>query len=344
MRVALVSTLSTPVRLHGSGSVEGLVWLLSRELTARGHDVTVFAAAGSEPVGALVATLPGTYAENGAPDDWQACEWINLCRAAEMSDRFDVVHSHAYLYGLPLHNLFRCPTVHTMHVLGTAGYARLWEAFPDARVTAISRHQWSAFPSVRPAAIIPHGVDESQFTFRAEPEDYFCFLGRFMPGKGVLEAIHAARELGVRLRLAGPTNEYFEQQVRPLVDGRSVEYVGWVAGPERDRLLGGARALLYPQQHPEPFGLVQVEAMMCGTPVAAVGIGAVPEIVEEGVTGAVADPGAAFVPAVERAMRLSRRRVRDTAIARFPASRMADGYEAVYQDAVEAAGCRTGAR
>ena len=345
MRVALVSTLSTPVRRHGSGSVEGLVWLLSRELTARGHEVTVFAAAGSEPVGRLVAALRGTYGQNGVPDDWQACEWINLCRAAEMSDRFDVVHSHAYLYGLPLHNVFRCPTVHTMHVQGGEGYAKLWQAFPDARVTAISRHQWSAFPSLRPVAIIPHGVDESQFTFRAEPEDYLCFLGRFMPGKGVVEAINAARELGVRLRLAGPSNEYFEQQVKPLMDGRNVEFVGWVAGAERDRLLGGARALLYPQQHPEPFGLVQVEAMMCGTPVAAVGIGAVPEIVEEGVTGALAAHGAPFAPAIERAMRLDRRRVRETAVGRFPASRMTDGYEAVYRQAVEAgAAGRTGAR
>src|SRR5688500_13485568 len=102
MRVALISTLATPVRPRGTGSVEGLVWLLSRELTALGHAVTVFAAAGSEPCGELVATLPGPYGAKGSPDDWRLCEWVNLCRAVEESGRFDVLHSHAYLWGLPL--------------------------------------------------------------------------------------------------------------------------------------------------------------------------------------------------------------------------------------------------
>jgi glycosyltransferase involved in cell wall biosynthesis len=334
MRIALVSTLATRVRQRGSGSVEGLVWLLSRELTALGHDVTVFAAGGSEPCGELVAALPGPYGDQGSPDDWQLCEWINLGRAVEQSGRFDVLHSHAYLWGLPLEPLCRVPMVHTTHVCPHKDAVRLWALRPGACVTAVSDYQWSAFPGLRPAAVIRHGVDATQFTFRREPEDYVCYLGRFIPGKGPLDAIAAARSLGLRLLLAGPRNDYFRKHVEPLVDERTVEYLGPLGGPERDRLLGGARALLYPLREPEPFGLVPVEAMLCGTPVAAVRLGAVPEIVEEGLTGSSAAAVDGFREAVLRALTLDRRWVQERAAQRFSASRMAREYAEVYQRVV----------
>jgi glycosyltransferase involved in cell wall biosynthesis len=337
MRIAQVATVGTPVRREGSDSIESLVWLLGRELTLRGHEVTVFATAGSEVCGELVATLPGPYGTAGAPDDWQLCEWINLCRAVEQSGRFDVLHSHAYLWGLPLQRLARAPMVYTLHVTPYEDEARLWSLTPRACVTAISRSQWGAFPQLRPAAVISHGVDPAQFTFRAEPEDYVCFLGRFVPGKGPLAAVAAARELGVRLLLAGPRNEYFEEHVEPLVDGRSVEYVGSVSSRERDRLLGGARALLYPVQAPEPFGLVQVEAMMCGTPVVAMALGAVPEIIDEGVTGYTAASADEFVRQVPRALALDRQRVRARAEERFSARRMAELYAELYDRVVREA-------
>jgi glycosyltransferase involved in cell wall biosynthesis len=331
MRIAQVSTLSTPVRREGSDSIESLVWLLSRELTALGHEVTVFACAGSEPHGELVVTLPGPYARDGSPGDWHVCEWINLCRAVEQSARFDVLHSHAYLWGLPLQALSHAPIVHTLHVSPYEDEARLWSLVPGAHVTAISHYQWSAFPERRPAAVIPHGVDPGQFTFRAEPEDYVCFLGRFIPGKGPVEAIAAARALGVRLLLAGPRSDGFREHVEPLVDGRSVEYVGFVSGRERDRLLGGAKALLYPVKEPEPFGLVQVEAMMCGTPVVATALGATPEIIDEGLTGYTAANAEELVRQVPRAFALDRRRVRERAEERFSAVRMAAKYAQLYQ-------------
>jgi glycosyltransferase involved in cell wall biosynthesis len=311
--------------------VEGLVWLLARELKRLGHEVTVFAAAGSRVDGELMVTLPGTYAANGSPDDWQLCEWINLCRAVEQSGRFDVLHSHVYLWGLPLEPLSKAPMVHTLHVTPDDDAARLCAMYPSAWVTGISRFQWSAFPRLKPSAVIHHGVDAEQFTFRAEPDDYVCYLGRFTPGKGPLVAIAAARALGLRLRLAGPNNDYFRKHVEPLVDGHTVEYVGTVGGATRDRLLGGARALLYPLQEPEPFGLVMVEAMMCGTPVAAVRLGAVTEVVEEDVTGHWAEPGGDFSAAVRRVLSLDRGRVRATAEARFSAERMARDYAVVYE-------------
>jgi glycosyltransferase involved in cell wall biosynthesis len=300
-------------------------------MTRLGHEVTVFATAGSQTCGELVATLPGPYATAGSPGDWHLCEWINLARAVEQSRRFDVMHSHAYLWGMPLAPLAHAPMVHTTHLCPDADAARLWSMTPDACVTAISRFQWSAFPHLRPAAVIHHGVDEGGFTFRPEPEDYACYLGRFTPGKGPVAAVAAARTLGLRLLMAGPSNAYFEREVRPLVDGRQVEYLGPVGGAKRDQLLGGARVLLYPLTEPEPFGLVAAEAMTCGTPVAAVRVGAVEEVLDEGVTGCSASTAEGFAEAVVRALGLDRRRVRRRAEERFSARRMAEEYLGVYE-------------
>jgi glycosyltransferase involved in cell wall biosynthesis len=331
MRIAQIATVECPVRQNDVGSIEGLVWLLTRELTRLGHEVTVFAAADSETDGELVATLPGPLGTAGAPDDWQICEWINLCRAIEQSGRFDVVHSHAYLWGMPLEPLARAPMVHTLHLWPHKVDAQLWSLVPGAWVTAISHCQWRRYPHLRPAAVIHHGVDASQFTFRPDPQDYVCYLGRFLSSKGPTEAIAAARSLGLRLLLAGHADDDYREHVEPLVDGKWVEYVGWVGGAHRDRFLGNARALLYPIQEPEPFGLVLAEAMMCGTPVAAMRLGAVPEIVDEGVTGYSAASAEDYPEAVRQALALDRRRVWGHAAERFSAERMARQYVDVYR-------------
>lgn len=331
MRIALVSTVSAPVRKDAGGSVEAWTWLLTRELARLGHNVTVFGCGGSEVDGEVVATLPGPYGAAGSLDDWQLCEWVNLCRAVEQSERFNVLHTHAYLWGLPLEKFSRAPMAHTLHIVPDDNAARLWSTSPGACVTAISRHQWNGFSDLKPAAVIPHGVDVSQFSFREKPDDYLVYLGRFISGKGPLHAITAARKLGLRLVLAGPENSYFREQVKPFVDGKTVEYAGSVRGAERDRLLGGARALLYPIQHPEAFGLVLVEAMLCGTPVATTRLGAVPEIVDEGVTGCAVESMEKFPAAIAQALTLDRRRVREQAAQRFSAERMARDYVAVYE-------------
>lgn len=331
MRIAQVSTLGTPVRATGAGSIESLVYTLTDELTRAGHEVTVFAAGGSRVSGALVETLPGPYGCDGAPGDWQACEWINLCAAIGASSEFDVLHSHAYLWGVPLEPLSRCPIVHTLHVAAHQEAATLWERAPEACVSAISRFQWRAFEHLRPSAVIPHGIDAARHTFRERPEGYACFLGRFVPGKGPLEAIATARALGLPLRLAGPRNDYFDRHVAPLVDGHAVSFAGPIGGDERDALLGGASLLLYPVQAPEPFGLVMVEAMMSGTPVAAYSVGAVPEVVDEGVTGSCTPAGGDLVAAARRALELDRRLVRERAEERFAVERMAGDYLALYE-------------
>lgn len=334
MRIAQISTLASPVRQNASGSVESLIWLLTRELARLGHEVTVFGAAGSEADGEVVETLPGPYGENHSLDDWHLCEWINLCQAVQQSGRFDVLHSHAYLWGLPLEPLSQAPMVHTLHIVPDEDSARLWARSPNACITASSRHQWRAFPRLQPAAIIPHGVDAAQFTLQTTPADYVCYLGRFEPGKGACAAITAARAAGVRLLMAGPTSPYFREQVQPLIDGKSVEYVGFLKGADRDKLLGGAKALVYPIEYPESFGLVLVEAMLCGTPVAAMRLGAVPEIVNEGITGLSVESLAQMPEAIAKCFSLDRRRIRQEAEQRFSAARMAGDYLRVYQQII----------
>ena len=334
MRIAQVSTLSAPVRRETGGSVESLIWLLTRELVGLGHQVTVFGTAGSEVDGELVATLPGPYGAEGSLDDWHLCEWVNLCRAIEQSSRFDILHSHAYLWGIPLERFSRAPLVHTAHIVPDSNSACLWGMSPQSAVIAISKHQWSAHPLLEPLAVIPHGAETSQFTLREEPDDYLLYLGRFTSGKGPLQAIEAARALGLPLRLAGPENKYFREQVKPLVDGRMVDYAGYVTGAAREKLLGGARALLYPIQYPEAFGLVLVEAMLCGTPVAAMRLGAVPEILDEGVTGHMAVSREGFLEAVTNCLRLDRRRVRQHAEQRFSSGRMAREYARAYEKVI----------
>lgn len=331
LRIAQVPTVSTPVRPFNSGSIESLVWQLTRKLVMLGHEVTVFGIAGSEVPGELVETLPGPYARNGSPEDWHVCEWINLVRAVEQSERFDIIHTHAYLWGLPLEGLSKAPMVHTLHVLPGRETTQLVALYQDAYITGPSRAQWATCPDV-PAAVIGWGVDPAFFSFEPEPDDYALFLGRFIPDKGALRAVECARTLGIPLRLAGPRNDYFSTVIEPHVDGETIKYEGWVSGEARDALLGHARVLLYPLVRPEPFGLVQVEAMMCGTPVAAFSIGASPEIVDNGVTGWCADTNAGFEAAVLNCLAIDRTAVRARTLDRFSLDAMANAYVNAYED------------
>lgn len=317
--------------------MESLVWAMSEGLTAAGHEVTVFGADGSEVTGELVATLPGPYARDGSPGNWHLCEWINVCRAIEESDRFDIVHFHSYLWALPLEALGRAPMVHTLHIWPYEDDAFLWRAYPRARVTALSRAQWSNFPDLEPVAVVPHGIDPHRFPARGRSDGYACYLGSFRAGKGPLEAIAAARAAGMPIVLAGPGSPWFTEHVAPLVDGDTVRYIGPVAGKDRSDVLGGAAVLLAPYTSPEPFGLVLIEAMMCGTPAVTTAVGAAPEIVDPGITGVVVADPAQLPEAVVRAAELDRTAVRRRAEERFSVERMVNGYLEVYEGIVQPA-------
>ena len=185
-----------------------------------------------------------------------------------------------------------------------------------------------------------HGIDTDNFVYREKPDDYLLFLGRFTDGKGVLQAIEIAKRIGMRLILAAAVNEYYRERVAPHVDGRHVVFYGEADFQAKVKLFGGARALLYPIQAREPFGLVLAEAMACGTPVAALDRGAVREVVEEGVTGMVFEDLEQMANELPRVFDLDRRRVHERAVARFGAARMVDEYVSVYARIAQAHGVR----
>lgn len=331
MKIAQIATLAQPVAPARTGSIELVVWNLTEQLIALGHEVTVFATADSQTSGQLVSILEKGYeCKNGPIRDWLGCEWMNLCAAVEQASEFDVLHSHAYLYGLPLTRLAGKPFVHTHHIQVEPDHYQFARRYPEAYITAISRHQWEQYPDIPLLGVIHHGLNTALLPFQQEPQDYLCFLGRFIHSKGPHLAIEVARKVGIPLLMAGEPTEYFKEKIEPLVDGSLIKYVGPVYGEAKAQLLGGARALVYPLEQPESFGLVVIEAMLCGTPVAALGIGAVPELVDYGVTGYYAQDLDHLVTLMAQVLRLDRRLVRKQSEERFSACRMATQYVEAY--------------
>lgn len=333
LRIAQVAPLAAPVTGAHTGSIEQLVWLLTEELVRRGHEVTLAAAGDSQTSAALHAVYPRGYEYD---DDLWNCEFhetLHMASVFEKAGDFDVIHSHVYHYALPFIRLVQTPVIHNYHVLPDDDIARAFGRYPEANVVAISKYQRGLFPGNPQTAVVHHGIDTAAFPFSPERGDYLLFLGRILPDKGTVEAIQLARAVGMRLRIAGPpddSTDYFPSQVVPLLDGRQVEYVGPVDLKERNALLAGAAALVYPIQAPEPFGLVLIEAMACGTPVLATGLGAVPELVHNGVTGYYAPDMAALASRLEAVLALDRHRIRQEAVTRFDYRRMVDEYERIY--------------
>ena len=332
LRIAIVAPVATSIPPERSGSVETMTSLLTEGLVARGHQVTLFATGSSRTGATLHATFAQGYREDLDIWPWELCELFNLSAAVERSASFDVIHYQAEYYpmSLALSRLSTSPLLQTLHHAPSAPEVALWARYPEAPFVAVSEEQARLLAGLNVVATIPHGIDTDAFTFRATPDDYLLFLGRFTEGKGVLQSIEVARRTGSTLVLAAADNEYYRDVVAPEVDGTQIVYAGEVDHEAKVALLGGARALLYPVQAGEPFGLVLAEANACGTPVAALDRGAVRELVDEGVTGGVFATLDALVAGLPGVLALDRARVRSTAVSRFGAGRMVDAYAAVY--------------
>lgn len=340
MRIAHIAPVATTIPPPKSGSVETMTSLLTEGLVRRGHDVTLFATGDSRTRATLVSLYPHGYWHDENMWPWELYEMLNLAAAVERAREFDVIHYEAAYYPMSLAfaRLSPTPIVQTLHHSPSQAEVKLWLHYPEAPFVAISDEQARLLDGLNVVGTVLHGVDTANFTFRETPEDYLLFLGRFTDGKGVLQAIEIAKRVGMRLILAAAEDDYYRQKVAPHVDGRHVVYYGEADFAAKVKLYGGARALLYPIQAREPFGLVLAEAMACGTPVAALDRGAVREVVDDGVTGLVFDTLEHMVNELPRVFDLDRRRVRERAVARFGVERMVDGYVEVYQRIVEARG------
>jgi glycosyltransferase involved in cell wall biosynthesis len=337
LRIAHIAPVATTIPPSRSGSVETMTSLLTEGLVARGHDVTLFATGDSMTQARLHAIYPHGYSHDPHMWPWEFYELLNLAAAIERSADFDLVHYEAEYYPMALAfvRLARAPVLQTLHYSPAPSEVGLWSKYPEAAFVAISSEQARLMQGLNLVGTVLHAVDTGRLAFRSDPDDYLLFLGRFTEGKGVLQAIDIAKIAGTRLILAAAENEYYRNIVAPHVDGAQIVFAGEADYPRKVDLLGGARALLYPVQTPEPFGLVLAEAMACGTPVAALDCGAVREIVDNGVTGIVFENEERMAAGLSRVLGLDRRRVRDRAVERFGVDRMVAQYEAVYRRLME---------
>jgi glycosyltransferase involved in cell wall biosynthesis len=332
LRIAQVAPVAQSVPPAKSGSIETMTALLVDALVSRGHDVTLFATGSSVTRARLRAVFDRGYCEDSSIWPWELCELFNLAAAVEQGSAFDVIHYQAEYspMSLAFSRLSATPVLQTLHHLPTSAETALWSKYREAPFVAVSRHQARALAFLNVVAVIPHAIDTAAYPYRSTPDDYLLFLGRFSDGKGVLQAIEAAQRTRMRLILAAAQNDYYREVIAPLVDGDQIVYAGEVAHTGKAELLGGARALLYPLQSGEPFGLVMAEAMACGTPVAALDRGAVREVVDEGTTGRVFDSLDALVQGLRSVLALDRAVVRARAMERFNPDRMVDAYLGVY--------------
>ena len=332
LRIALVGPVAQSIPPTRSGSVETVTAMLADGLVARGHDVTLFATASSVTDARLHALFPQGYHQDTALWPWELCELFNLAAAVERADAFDLIHYQAEYYPMSLAytRVSPIPVLQTLHHTPTAPEVALWLHYAEAPFVAVSHAQARLLSDLNVVATVHHAVDPAIFSFGPTPDDYLLFLGRFTAGKGVLEAIEVARRTDQRLILAAADTEYYRAIVAPLVDQHQIRYAGEVGQTEKVALLRGARALLYPLQAGESFGLVLAESTMCGTPVAALERGAVSELVDHGVTGGVFDSLDALVDGMPGVLALDRARVRARAVKRFGPNRMVDAHVEVY--------------
>src|SRR5581483_4762882 len=272
MRIAQIAPLFERVPPHRYGGTERVVSYLTEELVARGHDVTLFASGDSITRARLVPGAPKSLRLGDPHVDPVALHLGMLLAVYERAKEFDLIHSHTDYLGLPLINRSSVPRVQTLHGrLDLPEIHPIYRAFPEVAFVSISDAQRAPLDGISWAGTVHHGLPHDLYGFHESPGDYLLFLGRISPEKRPDAAIRVAVRAGVPLRIAAkvdrPDQGYFDQVVRPLLGHPLVEYLGEVDDGEKERLLGGALALLFPLDWPEPFGMVLIEALACGTPI-----------------------------------------------------------------------------
>jgi glycosyltransferase involved in cell wall biosynthesis len=340
MRIAQVAPLFESVPPQNYGGTERVVSYLTEELVAAGHEITLFASGDSVTKARLIPMCPHSLRTDKDCIDQQAYHFVMLEEVLRRRRDFDLIHFHVDYLHFPFSRRARFPHVTTLHGrLDLPELPLVYRTYPEMPVVSISNSQRRPLPWINWQATVYHGLPEDLHTFRAQPGSYLAFLGRIAPEKGVDRAIEIARRAGMKLKIAAKIDtadgDYYKE-IESLFRDPLVEFLGEVGGPDKDELLGNAHALLFPINWPEPFGLVMIEAMACGTPVIAWRNGSVPEVIEDGVTGFIVEDLDAAVEAVGRVESLSRQRCRQVFQERFTAARMARDYLAIYRRLVGA--------
>jgi glycosyltransferase involved in cell wall biosynthesis len=337
MRIAQLAPLaeSVPPRLYGG--TERVVSWLTEELVRRGHDMTLFATGDSSTAAELAPVWPHALRLAQPQVDPIIAQSAALELFARRASDFDVLHCHCDWLHLPILTRLGMPFLTTLHGrLDLPGLPELIRTFPQAPFVSISDNQRKPLPTARWIGTVHHGFPADLLRPSSEPGRYLAFLGRLSPEKGPAVAIRIARDAGIPLRIAAKLprrdRKFFKERLEPLIDGRQIELTGEVGEDKKEQFLAGASALLFPIDWPEPFGLVMIEAMACGTPVIAFRQGSVPEVIEHGVSGFVVDDEAGAIDAIKRLHELDRRRVREAFERRFTVGIMVDKYLALYRE------------
>src|SRR3954447_8607724 len=343
MRIAQVAPLTEAVPPKLYGGTERVVHWLTQELVELGNDVTLFASGDSHTSAKLDAMWPRALRLDGSVRDPNALHMVMLERVRQKCDdeEFDFLHFHLDYYPFSLFYRQPTPFLTTLHGrLDLPEHQPVFTTFSDLPVISISNAQRRPVPQANFIGTVYHGLPENLLTPRPVTPSYLGVVGRIAPEKGVDRAIRIAIRCGIPLRIAAKVDrsdeDYFDEIIRPLADHPLVEFIGEIGDREKPELLSGALGLLLPIDWPEPFGIVMIEAMACGTPVIAYNRGSVPEIIDQGLTGFVVEDETSAVAAVGRLETMDRRAVRKRFEARFTARRMALDYLAAYRSLIEA--------
>jgi glycosyltransferase involved in cell wall biosynthesis len=339
LRIAQVAPPMERVPPRAYGGTERVVHELVKELVRRGHDVTTFASGDSDVPGRLVATVPDALRPLGYDGDASPYFYLTILEVLDRASEFDLIHSHLEWASFVLARVSPVPVVSTFHGRLDLPWSEQTFAWPTRGLVAISENQASTHPEVAWAGIVHNGLTLDAAPFDRRRSDALCFVGRMAPEKGIVEAIAIAVATGRPLRIAakigptGPEQAYYDEVFKPALEaaGPSVEFLGEIEQAERDILLAESYAALMPGSWPEPFGLVAIEALACGTPVIARRVGALPEIIRDGVDGFFGDDTDQLAFHVARVEGLDRAAIRTSVIERFSAARMTEGYEAIYR-------------
>jgi glycosyltransferase involved in cell wall biosynthesis len=336
MRIAQISPLTEAVPPKLYGGTERVISWLTEELVSLGHDVTLFASGDSLTTATLAPMWPRALRLDGSVRDPNALHMMMVEQVCRRADEFDILHFHLDYYPFSLMSRQRIPFITTLHGrLDLPEHQPVFETFSSIPLVSISNSQRRPVHKATWVDTVYHGLPKGLLAPKSKTPSYLAFLGRISPEKRVDRAIHIAERCGLPLKIAAKVDpadiDYFNADIRPLLEKPHVEFIGEISDAEKSDFLSGAVALIVPIDWPEPFGLVMIEAMACGTPVVAYNRGAAPEIVEDGVTGFVVEDETSAVGAIKNIGLISRAKVREQFEQRFTSNRMALDYLSAYR-------------